>query len=157
MPVVSNRVIARSRIGQFIRECEMAGHDTIEKAVERGARLSRDMAPVGREHDPRSIPIRESISSRMFGRTSGHWVATARHAPFQEFGATPHEITAWVRFFWEKMGREWMLPSEYLMRTGYEGADPIQHPGNRPQPFMRPAYEVIAAQIVQIAKGEYPG
>lgn len=152
MPIYSTRVIARSSIGRFIAECELAAHDTVEKAIDRGAQLSRDFAPVGRDHDPRSIPIVASIKSKMLGSTSGHWYATARHAPFQEFGAGPHIMIGnpGFQFFWESEGK-WWVPGLYGT------PDVIHHPGNAPQPFMRPAYDIISREIIQIAKGEYPG
>jgi hypothetical protein len=110
------------------------------------------MAPIVHKHYMRSIPLAQSISAKMIGRTAGYWYSTARHAPFQEFGAGPHVMMGnpFFRFYWESKGR-WWIPG----LTGEP--DVIHHPGNRPQPFMKPAYEIVSREIMQIAKGEYPG
>lgn len=143
---VSNRVIARNSIGQFIRDCEQAAEGTIREAVNDGADLSRNFAPEGAKMDPRTIPLKESIEAHVLSRTSGNWVATARHALPIELGAVPHPITGWVSFFWEREGRMWE-----------PGPNEISHPGNAPQPYLRPAYEIIMARIMQIADKHYPG
>lgn len=139
-------MIARNGIGQFRAECELAAERTVEKAVERGARLSRDFAPSGKKNDPRTSRLKDSIEPRMLGRTQGEWVATARHALPIEKGAVDHDITGWVNFFWEREGRDWE-----------PGANIIKHPGNKAQPYLRPAYKIVMAQIMAIARGEYPG
>jgi hypothetical protein len=143
---VSNRVVARSQIGQFIRDCEVAGEKTVEKAIKRGETLSKQLAPVGVKADPRTKSLRDSIESRMLSRTSGEWVATARHALPIEKGAAPHDIPGEVSFFWENMGRNWI-----------PGTNVINHPGNAAQPYLRPAYEIVMRDIMAIARGEYPG
>lgn len=150
-------VVARNDIGRFIRECEMAAESTVEDAIEEGARLSRAMAPAGSKPDPRTVPLKESITTRMFGRTRGEWGSSARHALAIEKGAVPHAIPANVRFYWDKLGRMWMPPETYLRVTGYPGADPIQHPGNAAQPYLRPAYAQVMANIMSIARKNYPG
>lgn len=143
---VSNRVVARNGIGQFISECETAAHDTIEKAVERGATLSRGFAPKGARRDPRTPHLADSIKAEVLSRTSGRWVATARHALAQEKGGAPHLQTGMVTFFWENEGRMWD-----------PGFNLIHHPGNPAHPYLRPAYTIIMRDIMQIARGEYPG
>lgn len=154
---VSNQVSVRNRFGQFISACEDAAEETAKEAVQRGERLARQFAPEGHKVDLRTIPLKQSISSKMLSRTSGVWEASARHALPQELGAGPHDIPANVSFFWEREGRMWMHPDAYLRLTGYPGADPIQHPGNAPQPYMRPAYEIVSAEIMAIARKHYPG
>lgn len=149
---VSNRVVARNSIGRFISDCEQAAEDTAKDMVERGADLSRDLAPVGSKHDPRSIPIAASIRTHMISRTSGVWKATARHALAQELGARPHTMygNPFFSFYWEAMGRMW--------KPGLFGdQDIINHPGNAPQPYLRPAYEMVMAQAMEIARANYPG
>jgi hypothetical protein len=143
---VSNRVIARNGIGQFRSECSLAAERTVEKAVERGARLSRDFAPSGSKNDPRTTKLKKSIEPRMLGRTQGEWTATARHALAIEKGAVPHEITGWVNFFWERESRDWE-----------PGMNLINHPGNAAQPYLRPAYAIVMGEVMAIARGEYPG
>jgi hypothetical protein len=148
----SNRVIARNGLGRFIADCEQAGHDTVEKLVDEGAKLSRRMAPEGTEHDYRSIPIKQSIFPRMLSRTSGVWSSLSRHAMFQEEGTQPHTMygNPYFRFFWDNAGRMWV--------PGLFGSpDIINHPGNPPQPFLRPAYESIMARAMSVARAQYPG
>lgn len=153
---VSTRVIARDEFGLFIAECEMAGQRTVEKAVDEGARLARDFAPIGHKHDTRTVPLHQSIKTRMRGRTAGEWYSTARHALPQEFGAGPHLITGspGLSFYWESAGR-WFVPASEF----YHEANKItivNHPGNPSHPFLRPSYAAVMNRIMSIAKGEYP-
>lgn len=137
-------VTHRNRWGQFAAHYEHAGEQAVKDAIDEGARISRSMAPVGTKHDPRTIPLRESIDPVMDTRTRGGWVARARHARVVEFGSRPHPITAMVRFFWESAGRMW---------TPGEGW--INHPGTQPQPYMRPAFEIIKRKMSDIARRNY--
>lgn len=143
---VSNRVIARNDIGQFRRACSDAAEKTVEEAIERGAKMSRQMAPSGTKRDPRTTKLKNSIEPHMLSRTQGEWRATARHALAIENGAVPHAITGWVNFFWAREGRDWV-----------PGSNLINHPGNGAQPYLRPAYRIVMQQIMQIARSKYPG
>jgi hypothetical protein len=134
----------RNDWGRFAAHYEHAGEQTVRDAIEEGARMSRALAPVGHKHDMRTIPLRESIEPVMETRTKGHWVARARHAAPIEFGGRPHPITAMVNFFWESAGR-WWVP----------GLGWINHPGNPPQPYMRPAYEAVKRRMSDIARKNY--
>lgn len=153
---VSNKVIARNNLGRFIAECEIAGHRTIERAIDEGAQMSRREAPRGSKHDPRTVPLKDSIVGVAHG-TSGYWYSFARHALPQELGATPHPITGSpeLSFFWEEEGRNWIPASIYYKQPGL--VDVINHPGNAPQPFLRPAYEYVMLNVVRWAKRYYPG
>lgn len=143
---VSNRVIARDNFGRFIAECKMAATATVKELIEEGTNLSRAMAPASGKPDPRTAPLKASIYGEMLSATSGHWVATARHALPIEFGAGAHQITGWVGFFWENAGRQWE-----------PGPNMINHPGNAAQPYLRPAYEVIMSRAISVADKHYPG
>lgn len=143
---VSNKVVARNEFGRFTAACEKAGADTVRKAVIRGAMLSRQMAPVGSKHDWRTIPLRDSIEPHITSRTSGNWSASARHALPIEMGARPHPLPGNVTFFWENMNRFWE-----------PGENTIDHPGNKADPYLRPAYNMVMKEIMTIAKQEYPG
>lgn len=134
----------RNRWGQFAAHYEHSGEQTVKDAIEEGARLSRTLAPVGTKHDPRTTPLRQSIETEMTSRTRGGWLSRARHARPIEYGAAPHPITAAVRFWWENAGRMWV-----------PGDGWINHPGNRPQPFMRPAYEMVKRRMTDIARRNY--
>lgn len=154
---VSSRVIARDDFGRFIAACQEAATQTVQEAIEEGAQLSREMAPVGTEPDPRTIPLKASISSEMLSATSGQWKAEARHAMAQEFGAGPHVITGspYLSFHWEAEGRRWIPASVFYNQPGL--IDVVNHPGNPAQPYLRPAYKIIAAKLAQIAAAKYPG
>ncbi len=141
----SNKVVARNGFGRFTEACDEAARRTAQEAVERGAALSRTLAPIGHKVDGRTIPLRDSIFSEMTGATSGRWVSVARHALPTEYGAGPHPITGDVSFFWERERRMWQ-----------PGENVIDHPGNPAQPFLRPAYEIVMAQVMDIAKRNYP-
>ncbi len=143
---VSNRVVSRNGLGRFISRCEEAAEATARQLVEDGADLSRDLAPVGHKPDHRTIPLAQSIESKMLSATSGVWRATARHALAIEHGSVPHEITGNVHFWWEREGR-WWEPGENI----------IAHPGNAAQPYLRPAYEQIMRKAMTVARAKYPG
>lgn len=151
---VSNRVIARNSIGQFAAACDRAATETVREAIDRGAELSRSMAPVGHKPDPRTVPLAQSIKARMLSATAGVWEADARHAMAIEFGAGVHEIPGDVSFFWESAGRMWIPYSE----GGPPWLHPIiVHPGNAAQPYLRPAYKVVMGEVMSIARKHYPG
>ncbi len=149
--VYSNRVIARNNFGRFIRECEQAAESTVLETVTEGARLAAVYAP------KRTFTLAGSIKPFMLSATSGVWGTNTPYAAAQEFGAAAHTIDAHVKFFWNKAGRMWMYPETYLARTGYPGADPINHPGNPATHFMRDSQQIMSRRMVQIAKNRYPG
>lgn len=137
-------VNARNDYGRFVAHYEHAAEQTVRDAIEEGARLSRTLAPRGSKPDPRTIPLANSIETEMTSKTRGRWVARARHAAAVEFGGRPHLITAAVSFFWENAGRWW-----------HPGEGFINHPGNRPQPYMRPAYDVVRRRMSELARKNY--
>lgn len=141
---VTPRVIARNRLGQFIRECEQAADATVADAVKQGEELSRALAPVGHKPDPRTVTLKAGMFSRSAG-TTGYWGCRARHALVIEFGGAPHEITGWVKFFWEREGRMWA-----------PGRNMIHHPGTPAHPYLRPAFAAIMNRSLGIAKKYYP-
>jgi hypothetical protein len=148
----SNRVVLRNDFGRFIAECEAAGSRTVDDILDEGVELSRNMAPVGAKHDPRTVPLREGFFTQRLGRTSGVWGNFARHALAIEKGARPHEIVGqpFMRFYWESARRMWI--------PGLMGEpDIINHPGNDAQPYLRPAYTIVMRRAMDIARRHYPG
>lgn len=141
---VSGRVIARNGIGQFIRECEMAGEATVADLVREGKALSLEFAPVGHKPDPRTPTLQGGMYSHSAG-TTGYWGCRARHALAIEYGAGAHLITGRVHFFWEAMGRYWT-----------PGSNMIHHPGNAAQPYLRPAYKIVSGRAMAVARKYYP-
>lgn len=152
----SNRVIARNSIGRFEAACRRAGEDTVKELIDEGMKVSRSMAPVGHKHDPRTTPLRDSFFVQKLGRTSGVWGNFARHALPIEKGSKPHLIfgNPALGFYWEAMRRRWIPASIYYHMPGL--SDVVHHPGNDAQPFLRPAYEIISARAMQIARKHYP-
>lgn len=153
---ISPRLILRNDLGRFIREVEVAGETLASKLVERGASLSRAMAPVGHKHDRRTIPLRDSIGHEMYSRTAGSWFATARHAMAQEKGGRPHIITGdpHLSFYWEAARRRWIPADEFYHQPGL--VDVVNHPGNPAQPYLRPAYEIVLREAMTVAREVYP-
>lgn len=154
---VSPRVVARNGFGQFARDCDRAGQQTVEDLVEEGAQLSRALAPKGAKPDPRTQKLAQSITTRMRGRKSGYWVAEARHAMPQETGARRHTIVGDpdLRFFWVRKGRMFIPARELDGATGDE-ITVVNHPGNPARPFLRPAYEIVMRNWMLVARTHYP-
>lgn len=149
---VSNRVVVRNGFGQFISEIEAAGQATVDEILDQGVDISRHMAPVGHDNDPRTVPLRDGFFVQKLGRTSGVWGNFARHALPVEFGARPHLIVGrpTMKFYWESERRMWV--------PGLFGEpDIINHPGNDAQPYLRPAYRIVMQRAMQIARRFYPG
>ena len=156
---VSNKVIVRDEFGQFIADVMGAATKSIQEAVDEGAALSRKLAPSRARKDARTIKLNKSIRSEITSRTSGQWIATARHALPIELGAAPHDLPGNVSFFWEEQGRPWYAYNspEAFENLGWSGNEIIRHPGNAPQPYLRPAYVKIAAKLLNIMSKHYPG
>lgn len=142
---VSPNVIARNSFGQFIAQCEIAGVQTMQDVADAGAELSRQLAPVGKKPDPRTPKLRDAIFPHAVG-TRANWKCVARHAVIVEkTGSVQHFQTGRVTFEWEKMGRMWR-PGDNL----------IDHPPTTPQPYLRPAYEVMMQKWSYYAHLHYP-
>lgn len=146
MAAISSRVIVRSRMGQFIRDCEGAATATVQDALNQGVGIAKVEAPVGHRADSRTTKIINSFYTHILGRTSGVFGNSARHALYQEQGTNPHPITGDVSFFWEKHWRMWE-----------PGENEIQHPGNPAHPYLEPAYRFVSRRLPAIAEKHYPG
>jgi hypothetical protein len=151
----SNHVIARNNIGRFEAACKQAGEATVKELIDEGMKVSKAMAPVGHKYDPRTLPLKDSFFTEMRSRTSGVWGNFARHALPIEKGARPHPIfgNPALGFYWEAMRRRWIPAALYYHDPG--AIDMVNHPGNRAQPFLRPAYEFVSAKAMQIARKHY--
>lgn len=147
---VSSEVIYRDRTGRFLSAVEAGVTAAVRDTIADGAKLSRRLAPSGSKPDPRTPKLKDSIDWYMTGSNSGVWVATARHALAIEYGAGPHPITGSpnLQFWWEREGREF-VPGK--------GVDRVNHPGNAPQPYLRPAYEVVKHRLLTALDRHIPG
>ena len=152
---VTPRVISRNNIGQFLAACELAAGETVSDLIDEGMAISRADAPVGSKHDPRTTTLKDSFYKQMLSRTQGVWGNFARHALAVERGARPHLITGNLSFFWEAQGRKWVPAAIYYRMPGLK--DVINHPGNRAQPFLRPAFDVISHRVHEVMRRHYPG
>lgn len=158
----SKAVYTRTGFGQFARECDAAADRTAMRVAKEGAKVSRALAPVGEKRDrrPGHTPLKRSIGSRMIGKAKAEWYSTSKHALHVEFGTSPHQIVGKMNFEWTNAGTffYWNNP-RYL----YWNWDPamgaiVYHPGADAQPFLLPAYEIVARRkAMKIAKQEFPG
>ena len=141
--VISPEIRYRDTSGQFLAECDAAGVEAIAAVGEEGATLAQAIAPRGAVEDPRTESIVDSIEFEQHGM-SGRIIAQARHAAAQELGAGPHPIGQ---------------PGQHLSNraTGWYGRGVVSHPGNPPQPYLRPAYEILRGKMIQIMSKFYPG
>lgn len=151
MPAVSTHVVARNRFGQFIRAVEQAATETVLDTATQGAAASATLAP------RRTGALAGSIKPFVVSRTAAVWGSNLKYALPQETGSVAHDLPANVSFFWEREGRMWMTPDQYLARTGYPGNDPIQHPGNPATHYLRDGYRSIRGRMLAIAAKHYPG
>lgn len=148
---VTSRVVARNSMGRFIAACEQAATETVLDIAQQGANASRTFAP------SRTGKLRASIQPFLLSRTQAVWGSSLKYALPQETGSVAHDMPANVSFFWEREGRMWMTPSQYLWITGFEGADPIRHPGNPATHFLRDGWRSVKPRMVAIADKHYPG
>jgi hypothetical protein len=148
--IVSSRVAVRDDFGRFIADVEGAATKVVDDALDAGVATARSFAP------ERTGRLRASFVKKVYSRTQGFFTNTAPYAEYQDQGTESHPIDAHVNFFWEKAGRKWMWPETYLRKTGFPGADPIDHPGNPAIHFMDKGYDA-AKRAARIAMHKYYG
>lgn len=160
----TNVILRRNAFGQFTRKLENAAHDAVEEAVERGARMSRQLAPTGGKSRasyakrPGYVPLKRSIRTHVSGNR-GYWYSVAPHARFVEEGTRPHRIEGELVFYWPPSPgnpKGWFVWS----KEGFDNYTPrgayVNHPGTEAQPFLRPAYErVVKRQMSEILREKF--
>ncbi len=149
---VTGRLAARNNMGQFIAACEKAATATVEDAIDRGEKLSKNFAPTGHKVDRRTVTLEAGMFKEMLSSTQGRWGNFARHALPIELGAGAHAIMGnpFLHFYWDAAGRWWV--------PGLHGSpDVVQHPGNAAQPYLKPAFDIIKGELASIAAQNYPG
>lgn len=117
-------------------ELDAATAQAMRTSVELVAATAKELAPKktsALEASIMPLPVSGSFSA---GTLEGEVAAGAPHALPQEEGARPHEIRPRYR-------RALRWPVE----GGYKFAGKVNHPGNKPQPFMAPALERNAEDI----------
>lgn len=137
---LSKAIMGRDSFGQFANVIEKAGENLLEDFADKVRDTAKTIVPV------RTGTLRDSIQTVRFSHNEYRVVATAPHALPIEKGARPHPITGWVKFYWVKEGRNW-VPGENM----------INHPGNRSQPYLEPAFKLWWPTIKGEMSRRYPG
>lgn len=151
---VSTQVIVRDQLGRFIKDIEDAAPEAIGRALDVGTAAAR--ARVAERTKVRTGSLLGGFRPALLSRTSGVLVNVAPWAGYQDEGTAPHDISAHVHFYWERMGRYWMWPELYQRVTGFPGADPIHHPGNPAVGFMDAGYRAMMRALPRIIADVYP-
>lgn len=135
---------------EFVERCKLAAFQSVDEMRQIGERRARVYAPV------KTTALRGAMRSRMRSRTEGEVSNAKPYALPQELGASPHPITGFLNFFWEKIGRMfvWNNPA-YNNWNEAEGAT-VRHPGNRAHPYIRPALRYAISQWRRILPRYYP-
>jgi len=99
------------------------------------ARVGREIERVAKSRAPRGVTgsLARHIYARGFGRDV-RVQCTVNYALYVHEGARPHLIPAapgYLAFYWEREGR-W-----------FRGFTQVHHPGQRGQPFLREALEIV--------------
>lgn len=125
----------RSNLGRFASLIEHGSEGMARDMVETTARFAHEAAPVGpgRKDYGRREKLTSTIEGRMTSATAGVVEATAGHALPQEMGAGPHEIP-----------------------NAFGSGHPVMHPGNAPQPYIRPALARLRPLIPAMLRKHYP-
>lgn len=122
---------------QLTEELDAATQQAMRTSLELVAAKARELAPKGATsvlaNSIAPLPVTGSFSA---GDLQGEVFAGAPHAMPQEEGARPHEIRPRFR-------RALRIPVE----GGFRFAGKVNHPGNKPQPFLAPALEQSADDI----------
>lgn len=134
----------QSEFDSWSKALEMAGARMVADMAEDGAKIARELAPVGVKADPRTKRIVDSIVSYAT-RTSAHWgVVGTRHGMIIEKGGGPALIPGNVSFWWEKEGRRW-LPGDNV----------IHHPPTAAKPYLQPSFDTVMSNWLQYARRYY--
>lgn len=139
--LVKNDVTARNDLGRFATEVGYAHERATRKAGIRGADFMRQVIPKGKTLKLlRSIRWVTTSSRRgeiQFGRGAPYWRYVA-------YGARPHPITGWVRFWWANKARPWS-----------PGPNTISHPGIAPNPFIETTHHYTQLELEDAMREEY--
>jgi hypothetical protein len=132
----------RDSSGRFTAHVENAVREALLEAAERGAQRSRELAPSGPPQPwKHQEKLEDSIDVFDHGSSAG-WGSSAPHAGAIEFGAAPHGIDGdpLLGWFWGKRDGK-MVKAKH-----------VEHPGNAAHPFLRPAFEEIKHELIDIIR-----
>jgi HK97 gp10 family phage protein len=125
-------VTARDNLGRFVARWNAAVQSALEETVKEGQAVARDLAPV------KTGDLRKSIQGVMLGDKSAGLTVGTDHWKYQEDGTRPHQISGFVRFYWNARKREWE-----------SGPNMIKHPGNPARHFIAAAKEDMRGKLAQ--------
>lgn len=122
---------------QLAGELDSAAEQAMRTSLDLVAATAKELAPKGATsslaNSIQALPPRGSFSE---GTLAGEVFAGAPYAMAHEEGARPHVIRA-------KFRKALRIPIE----GGFRFRRAVNHPGNKPQPFMAPALERHAEDI----------
>lgn len=123
------------RFGRFASLLDAADNAMARDMVETTARLAHEDAPVGPGRDDygRRPKLSSDIQSRMTSATAGVVGVSGPNSASQETGAAPHPIP-----------------------NAFGSGQTVMHPGNAPQPFIRPALTKLRGLIPAMLRRHYP-
>lgn len=124
----------------------------LSRAMRKGADLIREMA--ARMVPVRTGQLRDSIlvrqpSFRTHTNVTFNIAAHSRIAHLVEFGTSAHPISP--RTMGSRVGRALRVA---MMIQGHFVAGAVTHPGARPRPFMRPAFDQHADSVIAMVAHE---
>lgn len=141
--VVTNDIILRNEMGQFIRRMEVGAEGAARE-------LAQSIATLGRVFVPkRTGRLMRSIQWFMVGPYTGVAVAGegVPYAAAQEKGASAHVIPSLLRG-----GKTFLYNAEEL----FAALGPVEHPGNPATHFMGRAYAQVGALSERIVEEHMP-
>lgn len=141
---VSLQTQLRDESGRFISAVQEGAHDAAEELAEKIA--DQAASNVLSRLRQRTGQLVGSIQAVMVSAYVGNALATAPHAPPQEFGAGPHDIPN--SFGWG---------ADYGFGHNRKPPQATFHPGNPAVHFMADAGEHTAAQSASIVRKHMPG
>lgn len=123
-------------VEKLLDELDGAAAQSLRTSLDLVAATAKELAPKATSELANSIQALPVTGSFSEGTLEGEVFAGAPHALAQEEGAKPHEIRP--RF---RKALRWPVEG------GFRFAGKVNHPGNRPQPFLGPALERHADDI----------
>lgn len=125
----------RNRFGRFAALLDAADASMARDMVETTSRLAHEGAPVGPGRDDygRRPKLSSDIQHQMTSATAGVVGVSGPNSASQETGAVPHPIP-----------------------NAFGSGETVMHPGNSPQPFIRPALTKLQPLLPAMLRKHYP-
>lgn len=139
---VRTHVQAKNSLGQFMSKLDAATRLAMLEAAAEGAEISRDLAPEGPPQPwKRQVKLKDSIWVDASYGSGAAWGSIAPHGKAIEKGASDHPIVGnpYLKFYASGIGRQITVRS-------------VNHPGNAPQPYLRPAAAIISKRMAEFIR-----